>query len=370
MNKEINSLHRRAMEIAETALIEQFGANPDKAKKLFKEAYQLEKKAALSIQAISESEPSRSILLRSAASLALNIDDLREAEKLITLALAGEPPDEIAEELRDLYEQVNFHRHLKLKGVELESNEMQLAIAGPEIGLGIAKGEEFIKRVEIMEKLTYRTAMRMIGQPYRDKGPVDKKIKELFEPYISIPRAASFAVTIRFGRQKSLFPEFANASGIIDEIMDDIELINTQQEKKLKEKIKDEAYFRHFVAFTKKLAPDGKNVNLVGLSVLRDGKEKKVALRRQKKEILPGKISEKEPEEKKITVEITGTLSYADALKKKIKLTDEKGKTSYEVIVPEGLGDIVKLHWEEVVIISGSQVGKKAVILENIEKAE
>ena len=50
----------------------------------------------------------RSVLHRSAASLALECGALREAERLIAAALSGDPPDEIAEELRDLLEQVYF----------------------------------------------------------------------------------------------------------------------------------------------------------------------------------------------------------------------------------------------------------------------
>ena len=42
----------------------------------------------------------------SAASLALECGDYREAERLIAVALSGEPPDEIAEELRDLLDEV------------------------------------------------------------------------------------------------------------------------------------------------------------------------------------------------------------------------------------------------------------------------
>jgi hypothetical protein len=43
-----------------------------------------------------------------AASLALECGALREAERLIAVALSGNPPEEIAEELRDLLEQVYF----------------------------------------------------------------------------------------------------------------------------------------------------------------------------------------------------------------------------------------------------------------------
>jgi hypothetical protein len=53
-------------------------------------------------------EPTRSVLHRSAPTLALECGALRDAERLIAVALSGDPPAEIAEELRDLLEQVYF----------------------------------------------------------------------------------------------------------------------------------------------------------------------------------------------------------------------------------------------------------------------
>ncbi|HEX5271222.1 MAG TPA: hypothetical protein VFW33_12065, partial [Gemmataceae bacterium] len=55
-------------------------------------------------------EPTRSVLHRSAASLALECGEYREAERLIATALAGSPPETIAEELRDLLHRVYFDR--------------------------------------------------------------------------------------------------------------------------------------------------------------------------------------------------------------------------------------------------------------------
>jgi len=53
----------------------------------------------------------------------------------------------------------------------------------------------------------------------------------------------------------------------------------------LKEKIKDEIYFKNFVGLSKELAPDGKEINLVGLTITRNGKEKKVQFTRLRKDI-------------------------------------------------------------------------------------
>ena len=76
-------------------------------------------------------EPSVSVLLRSAASLAMSCKKLRESEKLIALALSGEPPLEIVEELRNLLENVNFYRQLEINGTELSEDEVQQSIILP-----------------------------------------------------------------------------------------------------------------------------------------------------------------------------------------------------------------------------------------------
>ena len=57
-------------------------------------------------------EPTYSVLHRSAATLALDCNDLRKAEQLAAKALAKEPPDFVADELRDVLGQVysNWHR--------------------------------------------------------------------------------------------------------------------------------------------------------------------------------------------------------------------------------------------------------------------
>jgi hypothetical protein len=72
------------------------------------QAFDRERQAADRVAGDVSLEPTRSVLHRSAASLALECGALREAERLIATALSGDPPEEIAEELRDLLEQVYF----------------------------------------------------------------------------------------------------------------------------------------------------------------------------------------------------------------------------------------------------------------------
>lgn len=120
---DINALHKQAMDFAEEASFKQAAGRDDEAKRLYARAYELERQAAESLNNKMDLEPTRSILFRSAASLALDCGEYRQAERLLARGLAGDPPPEIAEEIRDLFEQVNLQRHLNLRGVVLGSRE-------------------------------------------------------------------------------------------------------------------------------------------------------------------------------------------------------------------------------------------------------
>ena len=117
---DIRELHNKAMELAALADLKKTQENKSNAKSLYEESYSLEYEAAVKAYNSNIGEPSVSILLRSAASLAVSCKKLREAEKLIALALSGEPPWEIAEELRNLLENVNFYKHLEMKDDKLQ----------------------------------------------------------------------------------------------------------------------------------------------------------------------------------------------------------------------------------------------------------
>ena len=106
MNIEhINQLHRDAIDLADNALDARRQGNLADFKELSRQAYIKEVEAA-SLVAQTDIEPTRSVLHRSAATLAVDCGEIREAEKLIATALAGNPPDEIAAELRELLMQV------------------------------------------------------------------------------------------------------------------------------------------------------------------------------------------------------------------------------------------------------------------------
>jgi len=114
--KEIETLHNQAMDLAEKAVMLRIGKKTDESIEAFNSAFQLERQAAIQLKDSFDFEPSRSIMFRSAASLALNASLYREAEKMIAIGLSGNPPDPIADELRTLYENINKAR-LKTDGL-------------------------------------------------------------------------------------------------------------------------------------------------------------------------------------------------------------------------------------------------------------
>jgi len=368
---KIQELHTKAIEFADKAFIKRFNGNTDEAIILFAQAFDLEKAAAYSAKEEGIGEPTLSVLLKSAASLGINCEKLIEAEKLICLALCGEPPLEIAEELRNLLEELYFQRHLQLQGVSLNSTELQLVLAGKGVGYGMAKSALVFDRINTFEKLTFRTVERIKGKPFRATGDVSKIIKLNFQPYISVPRAASFAFTIRLGtNSKQMAIEgFENSIEIIEDVIENIGFINIADFKSLKHKIPDETYFKNFVGLTKELAPDGDDLNLVGLTIIRAGKQKDVQFTRIRSEINASFIEEiASTTLENINIELTGRLIAADEDKNNIRLKVE-GEGNYSITVPAGLGDIVKKYFGEQVKIKGTKLKMKVIKLSEIDPA-
>jgi hypothetical protein len=108
MNKvqQVNDLHSKAMEMANSAFMARVQGELEKVRQLSKTALEYERQAAMLLLNDYETEPTRSVLFRSAASLALNGENYREAERMIAFGLSGQPPVEILEELRELLYQL------------------------------------------------------------------------------------------------------------------------------------------------------------------------------------------------------------------------------------------------------------------------
>ncbi len=122
---QIQTLHQQAMDLAEAAVVARLRGAIEQATQLTRQAFEQETQAANLIAGVLDAEPARSVLHRSAASLAIECGEIRMAERLIATALSGNPPSEIAEELKDLFIQINLSQYLKRQGIEINIRELQ-----------------------------------------------------------------------------------------------------------------------------------------------------------------------------------------------------------------------------------------------------
>lgn len=132
----VRELHSEAMQLAQSAMIARHNGETEQSLALAREACTYETQAADLVPEGELSEPTRSILYRSAASLAFQAKDLVTAQRLLAKGLSGFPPPEIEQELKDLYEEVNLEYHLRIRGVVLEDADVQLSMQGAGVGLG------------------------------------------------------------------------------------------------------------------------------------------------------------------------------------------------------------------------------------------
>ena len=357
---DVNDLHNKAMDLAELALVERLRGNADGEADFVRQALKLELAA---IQELKDPiEPTFSVLHRSAGTLALRCNEHRLAERLAAKALAQEPPNEIAEELRDLVEQVNFQRHLNLKGIELGRDEMQMSLSGNEVGYGIITSDDLISRIGAATRLIGRIVERQREESFNERG-LRKTTRETFPVLVSVPRAASFAVTLRIGRPTGQLSLPVEMEVIVDEFMDLMEIVNSSDIRALEERIPEPAYQRSFLGLAKKMAPDGDRVRQVGFTVERGSEERRVSVTKPALEIplLPVVETATEDERPGKPVKIRGMLRFADATgdrTKEIKIVTDDGERR-SVQIPEGMmNDIVRPMWDSRVVVTGLRKGR------------
>ena len=361
----VKDFHNQAMEFTDRAIRERARGDEVASLGYFEQALESE------LAAIAQLEASDgllwSVLHRSAGSLALDCQRFRQAEQIAATALAGNPDPEIAEELRDLLENIYFHRHLDLKGIAFQDSQLQLSLSGPEVGNGVAELSAVYGRVNNSAQLIYRTAERKQGLPFRERGGPPKEIREKHRLLLSPPRNGSFALMLQFGSPiQPPLPGMSPSGVIVDEFMDLIELVNKSRVDEIQEIIPDQAYLRNFYGLAKKIAPDGERFRQVGFTAMRGGSERSVDLTTPAAELPSPNLTET-PEAPAEPVEIKGILRFADARRgndNAIQVTD--ANLSSRIIVPPGMmNDIVRPLWDHRVVIQAIRKGR-TLTLEDI----
>ena len=361
MNATPNS-HEQAMDLVENAVLERMRGNTERTEQLYVQALEHELAAIQELEQRNDrTEPTWSVLHRSAGWMAFNGNQLRRAEQIAAKALAGDPHPEIAEELRDLLEQVNAQRHLALRGVTLTADEMQISLSGRGVGFGRVGTSDLIGRVTVITRFLHRIVERRRKRPFREGAPL-KSVVNGYPTFVSAARTGSFAITMTIGQptEQLSFPSMVTTNVIVDEFMDVLELAELNKMTDLRERVPEPSYLRNFIGLATKLAPDGKLIRQVGFTTISGGNERYLSINTPADEFPLPPVSEDiqlanlEPE----PVVIRGVLLYADAIEHNlVRVIDPSGRRQ-TVEVPEGMmSDIVQPYWNSSVTIAGVRIG-------------
>jgi tetratricopeptide (TPR) repeat protein len=378
MLEDSDNLHKLAMALLDKADVFKREGKTTEALGCMRESFELERKVALSLLHEYEYEPSRSILFRSAASIGLEIGEIKEAEKLIHMGLIGNPPSWVEEELKDLYEDINLNRHYLFDNSGLSDNEFVITFTGDAVGHGICDFSEFEPRISNFTKILWRTAQRKLYPDASLIGKIPTDIKKRCKPFIEQSEAASYRIKFRIGAEDEQLEilEKIPKIEIISEAIENIELFEEGKYDEVRKIIKKEDFYNNFIKLSNLLLPDGTKIRSVGFHLPAERREKPVILKRIKEKILLTGENESNGDlfldeySKGDTVTYKGILKYADKTKSAIiKVVNSHG----EIIVKVNdsiMDDIVRPLWDKEVIVRGQKRSKTMIDLEDIQEVD
>ena len=349
--------HNQAMDTAFFADRERRRGNVTQATALFEEALELELAAIAEMPR--DSGMGWDVLHRSAGSLALECNRVRLAEQLASKVLAGDPNPAIADEVRDLWEQANFRRHLEPRGIELGQDEMQLSLVGRAVAAGTTLMSDLISRMDNFQTLIYRIVQRRTQHRY--SGTIARDIRNGYRAFASVPRSGSFAMSLRLAHpsEQSSFPGMLGTGDIMMEFLDLMELANSSDMPGIEQQIPDPAYRRNFLGLARRLAPDGDRIRQVGFTLVAEGEYRSVSVTTPTSYFPTTESLNRDGS----VVEISGTLRYANAsrsTRNQIKVIEYEGGPDHTINVPTGLmDDIVSPMWNTFVTVRGSVSGRQ-----------
>jgi hypothetical protein len=359
----VRELHNRSAELAQLALVARHNGEADRAIHLARTAYQLEAEAADLVPEGRQSEPTRSVLFRSAASLAFQCRDYDAAIRLIAKALTGHPPAEVEDELRSLYEQVTFEQDLRKDKLTLTDSGLDVVLKGPAVGFGHIRFEEFMERMQLLKTIVDRWIQRKLGREYQSGG----RVAAIYRPYVPViqaVRAGSFAVTIKFGVSENQQMTFlAEPTDVIDELVTGFALLNEGDLPALRELIPNAQYYVSFITLARQMAPDGERITSLTLSSPKQTigftrKRSEVEVPKQETAAAPKAATEAVPQRLMRAIEVEGEIDLAIGREENaVELTTDQGEV-YRIRVGEGTDDLVRTFWGRVVKVTGTTDGQ------------
>jgi len=197
----------------------------------------------------------------SAVSLWYKAGRLDEADQLAHRAAAiGAMPAFAVGELRTLLQAIWNEQAQKEAGVSFVSGQVVVSVKGGQVVTGGAPLDLILGKVQIVEKLFYRTAEFLKSLPLRKKGPPSREIQERCRPWLfqSVPGSYQFSVAIQKPPQGELFPSGEPEPELLTEtFLSILRAAGEDPVEALKSVVPKDDYRETFLKMTRNLSPWG-----------------------------------------------------------------------------------------------------------------
>lgn len=346
------SLHAQAMDHYDDALISRRKGDEAAFRQLASSAFELESAAAREYASLTSAiEPGRTILFKGAAVIAAELKRHQDVIHMAGAGLAHCSDPELRQDLMRLLKQANFELEIfERDGITLSSSNLRFSIDGAAVGDGFAREDVFRNYLDPMVTLVRRTWQRLQGIEFNDKTG-----KGRCPIYLS-PAHGSLAVEFHLGElNQPALPGFdvytVEPAEVVTEVIHGLGAVERGDLAELDQLIGDEVYRRNFIELSRKLLPNGDDVNVVKLVANTSKSESVTLTRRIERQMKKTSVAKRQAR----LVEVVGQLLMADGLtsgSEAVGILTDDGK-QYQVKVPSHMmDDIVRPLWHKRVIAS------------------
>jgi hypothetical protein len=362
--QELNQLHARAMELADMA---KFDTDTDRTLLLYRAALEYESRVAEELFC-TDLEPSRSIILRSAASLALQCGEIDSAERFAAQGLGGRPEPVVAQGLRDMIFEVNLRRSIDTHFAVGVPSKMHVTFAGPHATPNSIEPRLFATHMETLHSMMFRVYENLLGNPFRESGR--RRSRSIQDDVVFRYEAASngvFGYDLSAQRVQEKFGFADNGENVVQSTANVLRWASSGDRNQLLRFCNDNRdYYRYFVHGTKGLLPDGRKVRQIGFMTDSDSAEPIVVGTATRDVINRRMVYDEDAAEH---LEIRGYLDRANRRSSTIAIRDEEGQTHNLQIQGGITAKMLGRLWDTEVIAYAS-VRKGNTLLESIEPAD
>jgi hypothetical protein len=256
-------LHDEAMAVVDEARAHERNGDKEGYLQLLRKACKLEEKAARLLDQGAESEPTRSVLFRSASSLAFQAEDYHQACTLAFEGLTGDTPEECITELLDIANDAKFRLRLREQDLRVAKSEITVIVRGPRVAIGLAPAKQatlMLRRIENLLRSCIEDFFRSKIAEVESDGQIESM--KIFEVFLRQLPTEEFAVAFRLGlsEQLHLFGPVSLGDRIVTQFMHDLQVAVAQAPG-----ADNRDKFTKAVA---KLEPDGKEVTSIEINSL------------------------------------------------------------------------------------------------------